>query len=119
LSLTHSDDKSGGRERRRHPRIKVVVEVELQLETHATPLRLKTAHMSIGGCYITMLFTLEVGTKVKLALCLNDEKSKLQTSGVVVSRDYKVGNGIRFDGMEAEDTARLRRFLGRVAPLAR
>jgi hypothetical protein len=97
----------------------VAVEVELQLETGAAPLRVKTAYVNIGGCYITMLFTLEVGTKVKLGLCLNDEKSSLQASGIVVSRDYKVGNGIRFEGMAAEDTARLRRFLARVALPAR
>ena len=71
MSLTRSDDQSAGnqsagRERRRRPRFKVAVEVELQLEADATPLRVKTAYMSTGGCYITMLFTLEVGNQSEL-----------------------------------------------------
>jgi len=56
-----------------------------------------------------MLFTLEVGTKVKLTLQINHET--MNTDGIVVSRQFQVGNGIRFNGMATEENARLKRFL--------
>jgi len=36
-------------DRRQHPRTKVKVAIELQSETIATPLRVQTADLSIGG----------------------------------------------------------------------
>jgi len=38
----------------------------------------KTVDLSLGGCYIDMLFTLEVGTKVKLTLTIR-RKDKLSS----------------------------------------
>jgi c-di-GMP-binding flagellar brake protein YcgR len=99
-------------ERRRHLRQKVAVEVRLQLEKHATPLRAQTADISLGGCYVEMMFTLEVGTKVKLTLWLQD--AKLDVEGTVVTRDLQVGNGIQFTGINPEDSARLKQFLSSV-----
>jgi c-di-GMP-binding flagellar brake protein YcgR len=95
--------------RRRQVRTKVAVEIELQLEKHATPLRTKTVDLSLGGCYIDMLFTLEVGTKVNLTLTINDEK--ISAEGVVANRDLKAGNGIQFTAMSAEDSDKLKKFL--------
>jgi c-di-GMP-binding flagellar brake protein YcgR len=97
------------KERRRHLRIKAAVEVELQLQKQATPFRVKTSDLSLGGCYVEMMFTLEVGTKARLTLSLND--AKVSTDGIVVSRDLQVGNGIQFVGMSAEDSVRLKQFL--------
>ena len=94
---------------RRHLRMKAAVEIELLLENHATPLRTKTVDLSIGGCYIDMLFTLEVGTKVNLTLTIDD--GKVSAEGVVVNRDLKTGNGIQFTGMTADDSDRLKKFL--------
>jgi len=56
-----------------------------------------------------MLFTLEVGTKLKIVLWINDVK--VSTGGVVVTRDLQVGNGIEFTDMAPEDRARLKHFL--------
>jgi c-di-GMP-binding flagellar brake protein YcgR len=97
---------------RRHLRTKAAVEIELQLEKHATPLRTKTVDLSLGGCYIDMLFTLEVGTKVNLTLTIND--GKISAEGVVVNRDLKVGNGIQFTAMSTEDSVRLQQFLAAI-----
>jgi hypothetical protein len=81
----------------------------LLLEKQATFFPIKTTSLSVNGCYIEMLFTLEVGTKVKLTLWIDG--AKMSSEGIVVTRDLKVGNGIRFTGLVAEDNARLRRFL--------
>jgi c-di-GMP-binding flagellar brake protein YcgR len=97
------------KQRRQHLRTNAAVKIELHVEGHATPFRTKTLDLSLGGCYIDMLFTLEVGTKVKLILMINDEK--VSAEGVVVNRDLKAGNGIQFTSMAAEDSDRLKKFL--------
>jgi c-di-GMP-binding flagellar brake protein YcgR len=96
-------------ERRQHSRTKVPVAVELQSERASGPLRNKTADLSIGGLYVEMMFTLEVGTKLKIVLWINDVK--VSTGGVVVTRDLQVGNGIEFTDMAPEDRERLKHFL--------
>jgi hypothetical protein len=60
-----------------------------------------------------MMFTLPVGTKLKLALWIDDVK--LNVDGVVVTCDVQVGNGINFTGMSAEDSARLQQFLSAIS----
>ena|ERR1700756_3394006 len=97
------------KQRRRHLRTTAAVEVELHVEGHAKPFRTKTHDLSLGGCYIDMLFTLEVGTKVRLTLMVNGEK--VSAEGVVVNRDLKAGNGIKFTGIAAEHSDRLKKFL--------
>jgi hypothetical protein len=64
----HNRSESQKRERRQHPRTKVAVEAELHLEGGRTPLRIKTADLSLGGLYVEMMFTLAVGTKLKIML---------------------------------------------------
>lgn len=113
MSPTDPNNPSEPRkQRRRHPRTKAAVEVELELEKHATPLRAKTANLSLGGCYVETMFTLEIGTKLKLTLRINS--AKVSTEGIVVTRDFQVGNGIQFTGMGAEDSLRLKNFLAAV-----
>jgi len=93
--------------------MKVAVEVRLHVEKQTTPpLRAQTSDVSLGGCYVEMMFTLEVGTKVYLTLFISD--AKVNVEGIVVTRDLQVGNGIRFTAMAVEDNARLRHFLATV-----
>ena len=106
-SPNHPESKR--KERRQHPRTKVAVEVDLQSERTATPLRVKSADLSLGGLYVEMMFTLEVGTKLKIVLWLNDVQ--VSTGGMVVTRDLQVGNGIKFIDLATEERLRLKRFL--------
>ena len=96
-------------EHRQHPRTKATVAAELHVERASVPLRVKTADLSIGGLYVEMMFTLDVGTKLKIVLWINDVK--VNTGGVVVTRDLQVGNGIEFTDMAPEDRERLQHFL--------
>jgi c-di-GMP-binding flagellar brake protein YcgR len=100
------------RERRRHLRTRVGVEVRLELNKQATPIKAQTSDISLGGCYVEMMFTLEVGTKVGLTLFVSD--GKVNIDGVVATRDLQVGNGIQFTGMSPADNARLRHFLATI-----
>ena len=45
-------------EKRGQVRVKVSVPTELTPEGTETPLRTETADLSVGGCYIEMMFTL-------------------------------------------------------------
>ena len=96
-------------DRRQYPRTKIAVEAELQSERTATPLRVKTADLSLDGFYVEMMFTLEVGTKLKIVLWIDDVK--VSTGGIVMTRDLQVGNGIEFTDIASEDRLRLKRFL--------
>jgi c-di-GMP-binding flagellar brake protein YcgR len=98
-------------ERRQWPRITVAVQAELQVIGDNFPIRVKTADLSIGGCYVEMMFTLEVGTKLNLVLWLGT--LKLSTRGTVVTRHPQFGNGIQFENMSPPDEARLHGFLER------
>jgi c-di-GMP-binding flagellar brake protein YcgR len=106
-SPNHPESKR--KERRQHPRTKVAVEVDLQPERTATLLRVKSADLSLGGLYVEMMFTLEVGTKLKIVLWLNDVQ--VSTGGLVVTRDLQVGNGIKFIDLATEERLTLKRFL--------
>jgi c-di-GMP-binding flagellar brake protein YcgR len=96
-------------EKRNDERFKLRVPVELTPEADATPVRGETVDLSLGGFYIEMLFTLEIGTKVDIALRLGE--STLLAVGEVVTCDRTVGNGIQFTRMLAEDREELDNFL--------
>ena len=96
-------------ERRHDQRKKLAVEAQLHTAGSAAPLRVKTADLSTIGCYVEMMFTLEVGAKLKIGLWIKGVK--LNTEGLVITRDPQVGNGIQFTGMAAQDRATLWQFL--------
>ncbi|HXY09975.1 MAG TPA: PilZ domain-containing protein [Terriglobales bacterium] len=114
MSSTEPGSSSEPRkQRRRYERTKTAVEVELHLQGHTSPLRAKTADLSLGGCYLEIMFTLPVGTKLKLVLWIND--AKLNVDGVVVTCDVQVGNGIQFTGITSEDCAKLQQYLAAIS----
>jgi c-di-GMP-binding flagellar brake protein YcgR len=96
-------------EKRNHPRLKVRVPVELRPEATETPIRGETSDLSLGGFYIEMMFTLDIGTELDITLQVGD--STLLAAGEVVTCDRTVGNGIRFTSMLPEDREELERFL--------
>ena len=106
--ISSEPTKSQRQERRQHTRTKVAVEAELNLEGGRTPPRVKTADLSLGGLYVEMMFTLEIGSKLKIVLWMAG--APVSTAGVVVTRDLQVGNGIKFTEM-SEDRAKLKHFL--------
>lgn len=96
-------------ERRQHPRVKVAIEAELHVQSGAPALAAQTADLSLDGCYIPLLFTLEVGRMLDVVLTLGDHR--LGIRAVVVRRNPRRGNGILFLDMAREDRIRLQNFL--------
>jgi len=101
--------KSQRPERRQHPRTRVAVEIELHTEGAMVQLRVNTADLSLGGLYVEMMFTLPLGTKLKIVLWI--EGANVSTGGVVVTRDLQVGNGIKFIDMAPKDLTKIKHFL--------
>src|ERR1700735_2769069 len=84
-------------ERRRYPRVKATIPVEL-ICAGKSPMRTATDEISLCGCYIEMMLTIEEGTKLKLVFSLNQER--VGAMGLVVTKHPQVGYGIDFIDME-------------------
>ena len=80
-------------ERRRYPRVKVKIPVELHLSA-GSPQHTSIDEISLCGCYIETMSPFEVSTRVDLVIWLNQEK--VTAKGIVVNRYPQVGNGIDF-----------------------
>lgn len=96
-------------ERRRYPRVKSAVALELRYPGCTAPVRATTSEISLGGCYIETMFTLDVGTKLDLVMWLDGQK--LSAKGLIATRYPQVGNGIDITDMKPEDRAKLEAFL--------
>jgi len=99
-------------ERRKHPRFKVSVPVEVHAEGSTAPLHCATSDLSLGGCYIESMYPLAVGTCLDLKL---EAGGTLVISARVVTSDPQFGNGIEFLRMLPEDEDTLGKFLDAVA----
>jgi hypothetical protein len=99
-------------ERRKHPRFKVSVGVEVRQEGGDTPIHCTTSDLSLGGCYIESMYPFLIGTGLELKLQVEDT---LLIVGKVVTCYPQVGNGIQFTKILPEDLNQLRAFLDSVA----
>lgn len=95
-------------ERRRYPRVKCALQVELRTSPTAPPIRAVTSEVSAGGCYIESMFTLPVGTKVSMVLWTDN--NRLTAEAVVATCYPQVGNGIYICEMSLADRTRLNTF---------
>jgi hypothetical protein len=66
--------------------------------------------LSAGGCYATMEQPLPLGTKVSVAMWLDDE-TKIWVDGIVISSHPGEGVGIKFLDLARKNTNALERFL--------
>ena len=80
-------------ERRRYPRVKAKVPLELKY-AGAAPMRTATDEVSLCDCYIETMFTMEVGSRLSLAQSLKGDV--IRCMGVVATKYPQVGNGIDF-----------------------
>ncbi len=68
-------------------------------------MRTSTDEISLCCCYIDTMFTMELGTKLRLVFSLNEDK--IQVQGIVATRFPQVGNGIDFIVMSPKDRSKL------------
>jgi PilZ domain len=103
-----------GSDRRRHPRIKCFVAVELRVDDAPNPIWGNLSNTSVGGCLVETATPVKPGAKVEIGLWLANGKIWVKgfaLSGVVTRSGPASGVRVRFDSMASADRDSLRQFL--------
>jgi PilZ domain len=102
-----------GQDRRRHPRIKCFVAVELRVNDADAPIWGNLSNTSLGGCQVETANHISGGAKVEIGLWV--ASGKIWVKGLalngVVTRSAAAGVRIRFAGMDSAEKENLRQFL--------
>ena len=100
-------------DRRRHPRIKCFVAVELRVDEGDVPIWGNLCNTSAGGCQVETATHIRAGARVEVGLWV--ASGKIWVKGValngVVTRSAAAGVRVRFAGMEPTGKENLRQFL--------
>ena len=117
LPAPSSDNHQPGLvERRQHPRFRCQNKVEIHIEGGASYWG-TVADLSLGGCYVEMPIPLQPGTRLNMAIWIDD--SKIAARGQVAHRTPGLGVGIRFLEIPDQDRDHINIFLNRMTPFAR
>ncbi len=101
-------------DRRRHPRIKCFVAVELRVDDSQNPVWGNLSNTSAGGCLVETASPVKSGAKVEIGLWVPNGKIWVKgfaLSGIVTRSAPTNGVRVRFDGMSAGERDGLRQFL--------
>ena len=103
-----------GSDRRRHPRIKCFVAVEIRVDEASTPIWGNLSNTSAGGCLVETASPVKPGAKVEIGLWVPNGKIWVKgfaLSGVVTRSAPANGVRVRFDNMTPPERENLRQFL--------
>jgi len=103
-----------GQDRRRHPRIKCFVAVEMRVNDADTPIWGNLSNTSMGGCQVETASHISGGAKVEIGLWVASGKiwvKGLALNGVVTRSAPAGGVRVRFEGMDPAEKEHLRQFL--------
>ena len=101
-------------DRRRHPRIKCFVAVELRVNDGDVPIWGNLSNTSMGGCQVETAAQISGGAKVEIGLWVASGKiwvKGLALNGVVTRSAPASGVRVRFAGMDPLGKENLRQFL--------
>jgi PilZ domain len=101
-------------DRRRAPRIKCFVAVELRVNDADTPVWGNLSNTSRGGCQVETVAHISAGAKVEIGLWVASGKiwvKGVALNGVVTHSVPAGGVRVRFEGLEAAAKENLRQFL--------
>jgi hypothetical protein len=103
-----------GQDRRRHPRIKCFVAVELHVNDAPVPLWGNLSNTSMGGCQVETASQVSGGAKVDIGLWVASGKiwvKGLALNGIVTRSAPAMGVRIRFSSLDPTEKENLRQFL--------
>jgi PilZ domain len=103
-----------GEDRRRHPRVKCFVAVELRVDGAEAPIWGNLSNTSVGGCLVETARPVKPGAKVEIGLWVANGKIWIKgfaLSGIVTRSGPASGVRVRFAGLEAAERDNLRQFL--------
>jgi len=101
-------------DRRRHPRIKCFVAVEIRVDGSSSPIWGNLSNTSAGGCLVETANPVQSGAEVEIGLWLPNGKLWVKgfaLTGVVTRSGPTTGVRVRFAGMSPADRENLRQFL--------
>jgi len=105
---------SWGQDRRRYPRLKCFVAVELRVDEANAPIWGNLANTSLGGCQVETAGAIRAGAKVEIGLWVASGKIWVKgfaINGVVTRSGSGAGVRVRFAAMESIERESLRQFL--------
>jgi PilZ domain len=97
------------REKRRTPRYPFIAVAEITDAASDAPLNSQVAELSLNGCYIDMLNTLPVNTKVTVKIFADTECFEATAS--VIYAHQGLGMGLAFQDVSLKSGVLLRRWL--------
>ena len=103
-----------GQDRRRYPRMKCFVAVELRVGSSPTPIWGNLSNTSLGGAFVETAAPVSTGVKVEVGLWVATGKiwvKGLILNGIVTKSNPSFGIRIRFDSLEPSERESLREFL--------
>lgn len=103
-----------GTDRRRNPRIKCFVAVELHVDDTPNSIWGNLSNTSVGGCLVETAHPVKPGAKVEIGLWVANGKIWVKgfaLSGVVTRSGPAHGVRVRFDGMQPSERESLRQFV--------
>jgi hypothetical protein len=103
-----------GSDRRKHPRIKCFVAVELRVDEFPVPIWGNLSNTSAGGCLVETASPVKPGSKVEVGLWVPNGKIWVKgfaLSGVVSPTGPASGVRVHFEGMSPAERDNLRQFL--------
>jgi hypothetical protein len=106
--------QSNGDDRRRYPRIRCYVAVEVRLGDSKTPVWGNLSNVGAGGCFVETLEPIPKGTNLEVGLWVNNGKvwvKGIVLNGVVIQTSPCFGVRVKFTGMDAGERDTLLFFL--------
>lgn len=103
-----------GQDRRRYPRIKCFVAVELRMEGQDAPVWGNLANTGMGGCFVETVTPIKPGVNVDIGLWVASGKiwvKGIAVSGIVTKSNPSFGVRIKFSELESPERESLRQFL--------
>jgi hypothetical protein len=101
-------------DRRRHPRIKCFVAVELRVDNSSAPIWGNLSNTSAGGCLVEAATGVRPGAEVEIGLWLPNGKIWVKgfaLNGIVTRSGPATGVRVRFGSMSPAERENLRQFL--------
>lgn len=103
-----------GQDRRRYPRMKCFVAVELRVGGSPTPIWGNLSNTSLGGGFVETVAPVPTGVNLEIGLWVANGKiwvKGLILNGIVTRSNPSFGVRIKFDNLEPSERETLRQFL--------
>jgi hypothetical protein len=103
-----------GQDRRRYPRMKCFVAVELHIDGSSIPVWGNLSNTSLGGGFVETVTPVKTGVKLEIGLWVANGKiwvKGLILNGIVTRSNPSFGVRLKFDNLEPAERETLRQFL--------